>query len=156
MNLAGIRENMDKEVSKLDKLTNDYLLFFKTQYFGYKRKNISHNPRDILFLLQADDWNLTDRNLLIDKKIINSLEKSIRNIKKTDVYIKEIQNIIDKHKTNRSLHQLLTASYHGFKHKLDAKTQEIMKPHLYDFETMKNVTKTNRTKKNVTQKAKSY
>lgn len=78
MNLAGIRENMDKEVSKLDKLTN------------------------------------------------------------------------------RSLHQLLTASYHGFKHKLDAKTQEIMKPHLYDFETMKNVTKTNRTKKNVTQKAKSY
>jgi hypothetical protein len=38
------------------------------------------------------------------------------------MYIKEIQKIIDKNRT-LPLHQLLSASYHNFKHKLDKKTQ---------------------------------
>lgn len=156
MNLRGIREGIDTEISKLDKLTNDYLSYFKNQYTDYKNKD-PKSPTDITNLLRIDtakDWNFTDKNLLIDKKAIQTLEKMIHTIEKTDMYIKEIQKIIDKNRT-QPLHKLLSASYHNFKHKLDAKTQEIMKPHLYDFETMKNVTMTKRTKRNTTKKAKS-
>lgn len=157
MNLQGIREGIDTEISKLNKLTNDYLSYFKNQYTDYKNKD-PKSPTDIANLLRIDkakDWNFTDKNLLIDKKAIQTLEKMIHTIEKTDMYIKEIQKIIDKNRT-RPLHQLLSASYRNFKHKLDAKTQKIMEPHLYDFETMKNVTMTKRTKHNTTKKAKSY
>jgi hypothetical protein len=157
MNLRGIREGIDTEISKLNKFTNDYLSYFKNQYIDYKDKD-PNSPGGITDLLRINtekDWNFTNKNLLIDKKVIQSLEKMIHTIEKTDIYIKEIQKIIDKNRT-QPLHKLLSASYHNFKHKLDAKTQEIMKPHLYDFETMKKATKTNRTKLNTTKKAKSF
>jgi hypothetical protein len=157
MNLTGIREGIDTEISKLNKLTNDYLSHFKNQYTDYKNKD-PDNPKDIADLLRINtekDWNFTNKNLLIDKKVIQSLEKMIHTIEKTDIYIKEIQKIIDKNRT-QPLHKLLSASYRNFKHKLDKKTQEIMEPHLYDFETMKNATKTKRTKRNTTKKAKSH
>lgn len=156
MNLRGIREGIDTEISKLDKLTTNYMSHFKNQYTLYKKRN-SNSPTSIRNLLKTDpaaDWDYTDRNLLIDKKVIKSLVKMIHTIEKADMYIKEIQKIIDKNRT-LPLHQLLSASYHGFKHKLDAKTQEIMKPHLYDFETMQNVTRTKRIKLNKTKKAAS-
>jgi len=156
MNLQGIKNGIDTEISKLDKLTNDYLAYFKNQYTDYKNKD-TNSPTDIADLLRINtekDRNFTDRNILIDKKVIQSLENMIKSIKKADMYIKEIQNIIDKNRT-RPLHQLLSASYRNFKHKLDKKTQEIMEPHLYDFETNRGVTKTKRVRKNVTKKAKS-
>jgi DNA-binding transcriptional MerR regulator len=155
--LKPIRYGIDTEISKLNKLTNDYLSYFKNQYTDYKNKD-PNSPGDITDLLRIDtekDQNFTNKNLLIDKKVIQSLEEMIRTVKKADVYIKEIQKIIDKNRT-QPLHKLLSASYHNFKHKLDTKTQEIMKPHLYDFETMKKATKTNRTKLNTTKKAKSF
>ena len=157
MNLRGIREGIDTEISKLDKLTTDYMSHFKNQYSLYKKKD-PNSPTDITNLLRIDtvnDWIFTNRNLLIDKKVIQSLGKMIHTIEKADMYIKEIQKIIDKNRT-QPLHKLLSASYHNFKHKLDAKTQKIMEPHLYDFETMKNATKTKRTKRNTTKKAKSH
>lgn len=156
MNLRGIREGIDTEISKLDKLTTDYMSHFKNHYSLYKKKDLN-SPTDILNLLRIDranDWNFTDKNLVIDKRVIQTLEKAIHNIEKADLYIKGIQKIIDKNRT-QPLHKLLSASYQGFKHKLDTKTQKIMEPHLYDFETMKNVTMTKRTKRNTTKKAKS-
>jgi len=156
MNLTGIRDGIDTEISKLEKLTNDYMSHFKNQYMDYKQKD-PKNPKDIADLLRINtekDWNYTDKNLLMDKKVMKSLEKIIHTIEKTDMYIKEIQKIIDKNRT-LPLHQLLSASYHNFKHKLDKKTQEIMTPHLYDFEAMKNVTRTKRIKLNKTKKTES-